>query len=683
MPGFVMRPGILALLCLAAVLLVACGEPAPAATSVPPGATAQSVAQASSPSPAPTDAATSVPPATEVPTPAATPTRGLPATHVATTAPGPIPTLTPTPISAPTETPALQPTAAPTSTPIAAATAIPTPTAMPQPTAAAIVPTPTPTPAATVIPTPTPTPQPTATAIPTPAPTATAIPTPTAAPTPIPPRLAMEDSRQLGNVDLETLFDQIINKTEQREAFSQVKETNIDFSAIEDMKRLRSEFIAFETELDLWFALVKLSNARRDRHLRVRTVDGGLPGPEQQPCVAAPIHVLPQILDIHNPTFFVAAVGEGLTSPQPGDVIVGVNGRSIPEYINELAPWTSHSTLPGLYWQLADDLPQMVSRIPRTAYSERLNLTLERPSGERYDVSLPYSGRCTRFPLASGNPGFVEVMERENFNVLVDESRDIVLLQWLDFELDELIRDIPALMEYAGDEDLLDYDMIIDVTWSGGGSGGAYAIQRLVDRPFRPTFGNVRLSDLGKEKILEDLAHRRVRTGARDIVGLNLSGSWLYDWARTDATEAIRRGEEYTPPVPFKLAHLPKDSDGILQPAPVHFNGGVAIINGRTWGGSHLDQFVSMFVDNDLAVFAGVPTGGFSNTYEEDEVLYLPDTRRPLVEFQWSIGHTIRPNGDVLEGNPAQPDIYVPVTRQNYGEYHRMLLDEAMAALDR
>ena len=493
----------------------------------------------------------------------------------------------------------------------------------------------------------------------------------------------MEDSRQLGNVDLETLFDQIINKTEQREAFSQVKETNIGFSAIEDMKRLRSEFIASETELDLWFALVKLSNARRDRHLRVRTVDGGLPGPEQQPCVAAPIHVLPQILDIHNPTFFVAAVGEGLTSPQPGDVIVGVNGRSIPEYINELAPWTSHSTLPGLYWQLADDLPQMVSRIPRTAYSERLNLTLERPSGERYDVSLPYSGRCTRFPLASGNPGFVEVMERENFNVLVDESRDIVLLQWLDFELDELIRDIPALMEYAGDEDLLDYDMIIDVTWSGGGSGGAYAIQRLVDRPFRPTFGNVRLSDLGKEKILEDLAHRRVRTGARDIVGLNLSGSWLYDWARTDATEAIRRGEEYTPPVPFKLAHLPKDSDGILQPAPVHFNGGVAIINGRTWGGSHLDQFVAMFVDNDLAVFAGVPTGGFSNTYEEDEVLYLPDTRRPLVEFQWSIGHTIRPNGEVLEGNPAQPDIYVPVTRQNYGEYHRMLLDEAMAALDR
>ena len=155
-----------------------------------------------------------------------------------------------------------------------------------------------------------------------------------------------------------------------------------------------------------------------------------------------------------------------------------------------------------------------------------------------------------------------------------------------------------------------------------------------------------------------------------DIFGLNLSRSWLYDWARTDATEAIRRGDEYTPPVPFKLAHLPKDSDGILQPAPLHFSGPVAIINGGVWGGSHLDQFVAMLVDNDLAVFVGMPTGGFSNTWEGDEVLRFPFTRRPVVSFQWSIGHTIRPNGEILEGNPAQPDIYIPLTRQNFQEYH-------------
>ena len=135
-------------------------------------------------------------------------------------------------------------------------------------------------------------------------------------------------------------------------------------------------------------------------------------------------------------------------------------------------------------------------------------------------------------------------------------------------------------------------------------------------------------------------------------------------------------------PAPFKLAHLPKDSDGILQPAPVHFRGQVAIINGGVWGGSHLDQFVAMFVDNDLAVFVGMPTGGYSNTWEGYEVLEFPDTGRPVVQFMWSIGHTIRPNGEVLEGNPAQPDTYIPLTRDNFREYHQTLLDTAMAALD-
>ena len=479
---------------------------------------------------------------------------------------------------------------------------------------------------------------------------------------------------------LETLFDEIIGKTEQREAFSEVKERNIGFSALEDMRKLRSEFVDAKTETELYHALVKLSNARRDRHLRVRPVDGGLEPPEELPCVSAPVHVLPDISDIRSPTFLVGRVDQGLTSPMPGDVITGVNGRSMAEYMDAFTPWIHHSSLPGLYWLMAYDLPKRVSNVPQSLYSERLNLTLERPSGQRYNVSLPYRDGCDYFTPFSSAPGFVEVMRRENFNVLLDRSRQIVLLQWRDFEY-SLIQDIMDLMEYAEREQLLDYDMIIDVTFSGGGSRGAYAIQRLVDRPFRVTFGNVRLSDLGRG-LVEYFAGREPDTNAPDIFGLNLSDSWLIDWARTDAMEAIRRGDEYTPAVPFKLAHLPKDSDGILQPAPVHFRGQVAIINGRVRGGSHLDQFVAMFVDNDLAVFVGVPTGGYSNTWEGDEVLRFPGTGRPVAEFQWSIGHTIRPNGKVLEGNPAQPDVYIPLTRDNFQEYHRMLLDTAITALD-
>ena len=197
---------------------------------------------------------------------------------------------------------------------------------------------------------------------------------------------------------------------------------------------------------------------------------------------------------------------------------------------------------------------------------------------------------------------------------------------------------------------------------------GAYAIQRLVDRPFRTTFGNVRLSDAGRQRI-ERYRDREPDPNAPDIFGLNLSRSWLIDWARTDATEAIRRGDEYTPPVPFKLAHLPKDSDGILQPAPVHFRGQVAIINGSIWGGSHLDQFVAMFADNDLAVIVvECPQEGSATPGNTKKSFTCRVRSVPWWNSCGALGHTIRPNGEVLEGNPAQPDIYIPLTRHNFRE---------------
>ncbi|MDE3258693.1 MAG: hypothetical protein OYM47_12730 [Gemmatimonadota bacterium] len=325
---------------------------------------------------------------------------------------------------------------------------------------------------------------------------------------------------------LEQLFDEIIRKTEEREAFSEVKERNMSFSALEDMKRLRSEFVASKTEAELFYALVKLSNARRDNHLWLdyddAVVDGVFVGRSvpEPPDGRAPIHVLPDLSDIHNPAFIVAAVHSRFTSPKPGDAIVGVNGRSIEEYIKEFTFWTRHSTLHGLNWKMAALFPFRLREVPLNLYSDRLDLTLERPSGMRYDVSLPYCERCGAWGL--GGPdlsGFTEVMRLDSFNVLLDRNQGIILLQWLDFD-NELIQDIIDLMEYAEQERLLDYDMIIDVSRSSGGSRGAYAILRLVDRPFRTTFGNVRLSDLGRERI-SWYVDSEPRTDAPDIFGLN------------------------------------------------------------------------------------------------------------------------------------------------------------------
>ena len=474
------------------------------------------------------------------------------------------------------------------------------------------------------------------------------------------------------------LFDEIIEKSERREAFSPRKEEALSYAPLADMRALRTEFLASGTEEDLFYALVRLSNARRDRHLRVRPVEGGLEVPET-PDLVAPVLVLPDFSDLDDPQFFVAGVGMDRTLPAPGDRILAVNGRTIPEYVAEFTRWVRHSSRYGLYWHLARDLPRRAPGVPPHLYSETLDLDLEGAGGDRYEVSLPYGHPATHAVAREPEyEGFEKVLERENFHVHVGADEQVVLLQWLDFE-SSLIGDVMDLMELAERDGLLDHDLIVDVRGSSGGSFGAYAIQRLVSRPFRTTFGNVRLSDAGEELIARFQAIEVDET-APDIFGLNLSRSWLRDWARTDAAAAIERGDEYTPPTPFKLAHLPRDSGGVLQPAPVHFRGRAAIIGGPH-GGSHLDQFVAMFADNELAVVVGMPTGGYSNTWEHEEVLHFPGSGRPVAEFMWNIGHTLRPNGEILEGNAVVPDVYLPLTRDNFRTYDQELLERAKEAL--
>ena len=62
---------------------------------------------------------------------------------------------------------------------------------------------------------------------------------------------------------------------------------------------------------------------------------------------------------------------------------------------------------------MAQGLPSRVPDVPLDLYLDRLGLTLESASGERYDVSLPYCDGCG--PRGLRRPdysGFVKVMER-------------------------------------------------------------------------------------------------------------------------------------------------------------------------------------------------------------------------------------------------------------------------------
>lgn len=501
------------------------------------------------------------------------------------------------------------------------------------------------------------------------------------------------------------LFDTLLAQTARREAFSPPKEAAMAYSPLEDMALLRDEFVSADSEEELYYALARLSNARRDHHLDVTPVEGGLRIPDG-PVLQAPVRILGDFAGMgedpafESAEFFVSAVdhdawdeaestGWALTGavPEAGDRIVRVDGLTTTEFIEEFERYIPYSSWHGKLWDLASIMTRRDPlAVPPWLYDVEagLELELERADGERYSTTLPYleaDDVTLPFSDAPMYPGFTTVLEQQNFDVLLpDDGRPVVLLRWLDFE-EELIQDVADLMELAEDQDLLGHTLIIDVTDSSGGSGGAYAIQRLVSRPFMTTFGNLRLSDAGVRWI-EERIERGIDENAPELFGMDPSGRWLIDWLTTDVQEAIARGDEYTNSVPFKSAHLPKDSDGILQPAPVHFRGPIAILDGPR-GGSHLDQFVSMFADNGLARTVGMPAGGYSNTWEASEVVTMggdPDGP-PVAEFMWNIGHTLRPTGEILEGNAVMPELYLPLTRENFRTYHQELFDAAMRLL--
>jgi hypothetical protein len=371
--------------------------------------------------------------------------------------------------------------------------------------------------------------------------------------------------------------------------------------------------------------------------------------------------------------------------PEIGDELTKINGRKIDEYRKAIEPYHRYSTVEGFWWKFALWLPQKSYQFPPSFYNETITFTLERKDGTRYKIELPYLSPEKIEWDGIGEQryaGFGLLFSTQTYNLYRDSSgKKILLLDWYGFR-EDLVKDMDRLMGYAAEHQLLDYAVIFDGTRSRGGSKGAYAIQRLSHKAFKTTFGNLRLSDI----IPKFVEQKRKQYERRNILDSGVAetvddGTWLMEWLEDDVMNGLHAGQKYSNNVPFKLAHLPRYSDGILKPAEVHFKGPL-ICWFSPYGGSHLDQFASIIIDNDLGHTMGMSAGGYSNTWEWNEVLHFPISKKPVVRYMWSIGHTIRPNDEILEGNPAKVKEYIPLTRENYADYYKILLEKTYRHLD-
>ncbi len=492
--------------------------------------------------------------------------------------------------------------------------------------------------------------------------------------------------------DREALFDYIYEKTLQREAFSPVKEQKLDFDPREAMLALKEEVINASDDVELYYALQKLSASRRDRHLSIRKIKGGLVLPEINTGVA-PIRFHPDYSKKREYFLFVADLGKNInehlkrsTVPRIGDRLIQVNGQPLKDYFNEARQYIRYSNTENLWRRFAYDLSEKGRQLPPSFYQDQLTLTLKNEAGKNYTITLPYLAKVDwqHGRTLKDYPGYELAWKKESFHLYTptDPNNRSLLLWWYGFR-----RDLPEatdyLIEYAEKHNLLDHDLIIDAIDSRGGSQGAYALARLSPVPFKTTGGNLKLSDITDDFIARYTDRYVARQNAMDGSTREAQddGTWVMEWLHGPVLKGLAAGQVYSNDVPFKCAHLPYYSDWIMQPAKKHFTGKMVVFLGP-WGGSHLSQFAAMVVDNQLGYTIGMPDGGYSNTWEWEEDLVFPTTGKRVVQFMWNIGHTIRPNGQILEGNPVQVDEFIPVTSKNYLEYKTLLLEKALQWLN-
>lgn len=487
------------------------------------------------------------------------------------------------------------------------------------------------------------------------------------------------------------LFESILARTEAREAFSPLKNEALGLDPLAAMRALRDRVVGADTEENLYYALAALSAARRDRHLDVILVPGGLELPDSAGLEVsgrdapeprrAGVRVFPDY-GREELAYFVGEVAAGVDGPPVGGRVVEVNGLPVEAWHEAAAVYVPHSTEAGLRWKLAEAMTVSSAILPPALRPDELTLVVADGDGTEAEYRLAWraSGELAWSGLSEPRyPGTRNVLATPTYDFLVPAvPAGHVVLVWHGFR-ETMVPDVDRLVDYADANDLLDHTLVMDVTRSRGGSLGPYAMQRLRPRSFRTTFGNLRLSDVIQpfidEKRAEAAGRGAMDSGVPEVID---DGTWLLDWLEAEVAPALARGDAYSSSVPFKSAHAPRDSDGILDPAPVHFRGPIAIISGPS-GGSHLDQFVSIVSDNGLGPVVGMPPGGYSNTWEWEETLTLEPGGQPLAGFMWNIGHTLRPNGEILEGNPVEVDEWIPLTADNVADYYGILLDRALA----
>jgi C-terminal processing protease CtpA/Prc len=465
----------------------------------------------------------------------------------------------------------------------------------------------------------------------------------------------------------------------ERDAFSDIKLERLDLDVKASLEKHKKTFIKANTAEDLYFEILKLSNLREDSHLKLKPFFN-----QDRENTLLPIRLEPEFTDEQNPRLILSEFAYGtrnsFVSLNIGDELVSINGIPYDELVQKCKPFLPASTRAKYFYELAKNLTRNSFNLSRVINQSKMVFVFKDSREEITTQTLNLvPSENLYFDSHRHYDDFIEVMSTTNFSAYISKrGMDIMLFELKDFG-NNFSNDVDELMDWAIENRKLHASVIVDARYTDGGQNGVYLLKYLTSRPFRITMGNLKLSDITESfiEIKTSQIETETQKGLNSIAELN-DKSVLDNWLNTSVTKSIEAGDAYSENVPFKLMYPTKDDS--IHPFNEAFRGRLVVLTSSR-SGSQIDQFVSMVTDNKMGHTIGMPTGGYSNTWEWKEKLMMPKTDTVLCEFKWSIGQTIRPNGEPLEGNPANVDDYFPRTKENFEKYDDLIMEKTVKYL--
>ena len=450
--------------------------------------------------------------------------------------------------------------------------------------------------------------------------------------------------------------------------------TRLGTSWVEGWTRAHARFLAAQSKEDVYLALLSLKNAVHDGHADLQVPAGLRPAQRQW---RLPFELRWAWRDGASVLEVATTPGQGV---EPGLRLLRVDGRPVAELLHEYLEWHRDGSPERAQQAFARWLTAREAwRHPAPDARPVKFVFLDPARGVEVAREAAFASGP---PPPNGRPsdvdyaGLTPVFRGLNVEVFEDAPSRTLVVRYLSFsyqfETEELwnrvavlswpVRPLEPAPRSGGSRlQALDVEhlgaylrtrqgefsrVLVDVRDNPGGGVNLPLLRLLATKPFRTTTRGVAARPL----LTRDPEFREA------ALSMSASPAMI-----AQLKKDLDSGAAETSRFSFDCrSEACPGSEANAEPDPQHLTLPVVVLSGPACISS-CDQFVAVVADNGLGKLVGLPSAGASAPFRAPRKFTLANGQTFSITL--NVGLTWRPNGDALEGNPAQPDLVFPLGR--------------------